>query len=27
MGKKIMQIGCDPKADFVKMLMNGRSQL
>ena len=24
MGKKIMQIGCDPKADSVKMLMNGK---
>jgi hypothetical protein len=24
--KKIMQIGCDPKANFVKMLMNGRRQ-
>ena len=27
MGKKIMQIGCDPKADPVKMLINGRRQL
>jgi nitrogenase iron protein NifH len=26
MGKKIMQIGCDPKADSVKMLMNGKRQ-
>jgi biotin-[acetyl-CoA-carboxylase] ligase BirA-like protein len=24
MGKKIMQIGCDPKADSVKFLMNGK---
>ncbi|MDD1762065.1 MAG: Ni-sirohydrochlorin a,c-diamide reductive cyclase ATP-dependent reductase subunit [Methanothrix sp.] len=26
MGKKIMQIGCDPKADSVKFLMNGKKQ-
>src|SRR5512138_747801 len=26
MGKKVMQIGCDPKADSVKFLMNGRKQ-
>jgi len=26
MGKKIMQIGCDPKADSVKMLIGGRRQ-
>ncbi len=26
MGKKIMQIGCDPKADSVKMLVGGRRQ-
>lgn len=26
MGKKVMQIGCDPKADSVKMLIGGRRQ-
>ena len=26
MGKKIMQIGCDPKADSVKMLIHGVRQ-
>ena len=26
MNKKIMQIGCDPKADSVKFLMNGKKQ-
>ena len=25
-GEKIMQIGCDPKADSVKFLMNGKKQ-